>query len=120
MASLHLNNLPEELLKRLELAARARHRDVTHEVIERLDDSFGPPRVATRRSHDELKELAKHLRGNKNGAWPTPEIIRMAKEQDLSEQTLLSAIRRERQELAQKGINMTLDDLTRAKIGGRK
>jgi hypothetical protein len=80
MASLRLDNLPEELLKRLELAATARHRDLAVEIIDRLDDSFGSPRVAQRRGHDELKGLARRLRGEIPGAWLTPEFIRMARE----------------------------------------
>jgi len=80
MASLRLDNLPDELLKRLEMAATARHHAISEEIIVRLDGSFGPPRVADRRSHAELKELAKRLRGEVPGTWLTPEFIRMARE----------------------------------------
>mgnify|MGYP001422108494 CR=1 FL=1 len=80
MPALRVENIPDELLKRLELAAAARHRDVAAEVVERLDDSFGPMRVAARRSHAELAELARRVRGEIPGTWLTPEFIRMARE----------------------------------------
>ncbi|MBV8780698.1 MAG: hypothetical protein JO353_04810 [Phycisphaerae bacterium] len=80
MATITLDNVPDELLKRLELAATARRHLLTEEVIERLDDSFGPRRVAARRSSTELSELAKRIRGEIKGAWLTPEYIRMARE----------------------------------------
>lgn len=80
MATLKLENVPEELVKRLEVAASARHRDVVVEVIDRLDDSFGAPRVAERRPHAELSELARRVRGEIPGPWLTPEFIRMARE----------------------------------------
>ena len=80
MAKLQLENVPDELLKRLELAAAARNRDLKGEVLERLDESFGPVRVSQRRSHAELSELARSLRGDMVGAWLTPEFVRMARE----------------------------------------
>ena len=80
MASVRLENVPDDLLKRLELAATARNRDLNAEVVERLDGSFGAPRVAGPRSHSELSELAKRIRGELPGHWLTPEFIRMARE----------------------------------------
>jgi hypothetical protein len=80
MASLKLDNVPEELVRRLELAATSRHRDLNVEVVDRLDDSFGVPRVAEPRSHAELSALAKRVRGEAKGPWLTPEFIRMARE----------------------------------------
>lgn len=80
MATLNLPNVPEDLMKRLELAASARHHDVAVEVVDRLGNSFGPVRVAERRTHSELSELARRIRGEIPGAWLTPEFIRMARE----------------------------------------
>jgi hypothetical protein len=80
MASLQLENVPEELVKRLELAAVARKRDLSREVVDRLDDSFGPHRVAERRSPEELTQLARQIRGEIKGSWMTPEFLRMARE----------------------------------------
>ncbi len=80
MAALHLENVPDELVRRLELAASARRRDLLTEVVNRLDDSFGIRRVAERRSHAELSELARRLRTGAGGPWLTPEFIRMARE----------------------------------------
>ena len=80
MASLRLENIPDELLKRLELAASSRRHDLTEEVVDRLDDSFGPRRVAERRSTEELSQLAKQIRGEAKSPWLTPEFIRMARE----------------------------------------
>jgi hypothetical protein len=80
MATLELENVPDELVKRLELAATARHRELPVEVMARLDESFGPMRVAERRSHEELSELARRIRGEIPGPWLTPEFIRMARE----------------------------------------
>ena len=80
MASLHLESVPEDLVKRLELAADARHRALVSKVIERLDDSFGGSRVVTQRDHAELLRLARRVRGEGDGAWLTPEFIRMTRE----------------------------------------
>lgn len=80
MASLQLDNIPDHLLARLRLAAEARQRDLGREVVERLSDSFGPIRVSDRRSHAELVELARAVRGDGSGNWLTPEFIRMARE----------------------------------------
>jgi plasmid stability protein len=80
MASLRLDNVPDELLKRLELAASTRHHDLAAEVVDRLDESFGPTRVAEPRSSAELSELARRLRGEIAGTWLTPEFIRTARE----------------------------------------
>lgn len=80
MASLKLENVPEDLVKRLQLAATTRHRELSAEVVDRLDDSFGMRRVAARRSHSELAALAKGLRGESTGDWLTPEFIQMARE----------------------------------------
>ena len=80
MASLQLNNIPEHLVKRLELAAQSRQRDLVAEVVVRLDDSFGTRRVAAPRTHAELSSLARRIRGEQAGAWLTPEFIRMARE----------------------------------------
>lgn len=80
MASIKLDNVPDELMKRLQLAATSRHRDLSAEVVERLDESFGAPKVAPRRSHQELSALARRLRRDEPGDWLTPEFIRMARE----------------------------------------
>ena len=80
MASLRLDQFPDELLKRLQLSASARAHELSIEIIDRLDDSFGSPRVANRRSHEELKQLAQQLREKSPGTWLTPEFIRMARE----------------------------------------
>ena len=80
MASIHLENVPEDLVRRLELAAEARHRALASEVVERLDDSFGGSRVETHRDHAQLLQLARRVRGEGDGAWLTPEFIRMARE----------------------------------------
>ena len=80
MASINLPNIPDELIKRLELAASAKRRDLTVEVLTRLDDSFGPARAAEPRSHAELSDLARRIRGDAPGEWLTPEFIRMARE----------------------------------------
>lgn len=80
MASLQLDNVPDELVKRLQLAAMSRHRELDVEVIDRLDDSFGAPRVSERRTQAELAALARRVRGDEPGDWMTPEFIRMARE----------------------------------------
>lgn len=80
MASLRVENVPDELVKRLELSASARQRDLAVEVVTRLADSFGEPRAAERRSHADLSELARRIRGEAPGDWMTPEFIRMARE----------------------------------------
>ena len=80
MASITVVNIPDELMKRLELAASARRRDLNLEVVSRLDDSFGQTRAAESRSHAELSELARRIRGEIAGVWMTPEFIRMARE----------------------------------------
>ena len=68
------------LVKRLQLAAVARRRDLSKEVVDRLDDSFGPQRVAERRSSEELSQLARQVRGEIKADWLTPEFVRMARE----------------------------------------
>jgi plasmid stability protein len=80
MASLTLQNVPDDLVKRLALAAEARHRDLSLEAVNRLDNSFGSPRVSEPRSHAELVELARRVRGEGEGSWLTPEFIRQARE----------------------------------------
>lgn len=80
MSTLTLHNVPDDLVKRLELAASARRRDLSDEVVDRLDDSFGTPRVAERRSQAELSVLARRVRGEIPGPWLTPEFLRMARE----------------------------------------
>lgn len=80
MASLQINNVPDDLVQRLELAAQARRRDLTVEALERLEDSFGSPRVGPQRTHAELSALARRVRGTGEGIWLTPEFIRMARE----------------------------------------
>jgi hypothetical protein len=80
MAALRLDNVPDDLVKRLELAASSRHRDLTVEVVDRLDVSFGGTAAADRRSHEQLSELARRVRGEISGEWMTPEFIRMARE----------------------------------------
>lgn len=80
MASVRLDNIPEDLLKRLELAASSRKHDLNTEVLDRLDASFGGRRVSGPRSHTELSELARRIRGERHGTWLTPEFIRMARE----------------------------------------
>jgi hypothetical protein len=80
MASLRLDNIPDDLVKRLELAASARKRELAAEVVDRLDDSFRVRRVARKRDHTELSTLARTLRGEMPGDWLTPEFIRAARE----------------------------------------
>ena len=80
MAMLQLDNVPEELVKRLQLAASSRHRELSDEVIDRLDDSFGVRRIAGHRTPAELARLARRVRGEETGPWLTPEFIRMARE----------------------------------------
>lgn len=80
MATLELDNIPDELIKRLQLAAVSRRRELSVEVVDRLDDSFGSRRVAERRTHEELVALASRVRGELEGAWLTPEFIRMARD----------------------------------------
>lgn len=79
MATIKLDNVPDELARRLQLAAEAHRHDLTGEVIERLDGSFGP-RVSPRRSHSELADLARRVRGEIEGVWMTPEFLKMARE----------------------------------------
>lgn len=80
MASLQLANIPDDLLKRLELAAAAHRLNLREEVVDRLASSFGPPRIGPRRSPDELRDLASQIRGEGNIVGLTPEFIRMARE----------------------------------------
>jgi plasmid stability protein len=80
MASIQLANVPDELVKRLEIAAASRRHDLTDEIVDRLDDSFGSQRVSNRRSPAELALLARQIRGEIEGEWLTPEFIRMARE----------------------------------------
>ncbi len=80
MASIELTNIPEELLRRLELAATARRHNLSEEIRDRLDESFGPPRLAPRRSPEDLRRLARQVRGEAQTVGITPEFIRLARE----------------------------------------
>jgi plasmid stability protein len=80
MASLQIDNIPQELMERLEVAAKARQHEMSAEAIDRLSQSFGLPQPGGPRTHAELSALAKELRGEGEGKWLTPEFIRMARE----------------------------------------
>ena len=80
MASLQLNNIPQELMERLQLAAKARQRELSVEAVDRLSESLGLQQVGGSRTHAELSALARELRGEGEGKWLTPEFIRMARE----------------------------------------
>jgi plasmid stability protein len=80
MSSLQLSNVPEDLLERLKFAADAHRHGLSEEAIVRLTDSFDKARVGGRRSTEELRQLARQIRGEGNFIGLTPEFIRMARE----------------------------------------
>lgn len=79
MATLQLENVPEELLEQLKVAARAGGRDLAVEVIQRLETTFNPVDPDAHMSHEERVELARRVRAE-GGDWLTPEFIRSARE----------------------------------------
>jgi len=79
MATLQLDNIPDQLVRKLEMAAASQHRDLVTEVISRLDNSFGPV-PGGEATHEELSALARQLRGDGKADWLTPEFIREARE----------------------------------------
>jgi plasmid stability protein len=80
MSSLQLTNVPDDLLERLKFAADAHRQDVSREAISRLSESFNRHSVAGKRSPEELRQLARQIRGDGNCFGLTPEFIRMARE----------------------------------------
>jgi hypothetical protein len=80
MATIQITDIPDHLMRRLEMIAAAKQHPLSAEVVERLGDSFGVPRVAHERSPEQLRELAKQIRGETNSPLLTPEFIRMARE----------------------------------------
>lgn len=80
MANLELKDMPDELLSRLQEAAAVSHRDVIHEVIERLDRSFNTLNQS-RLTKDQRDKLLKRIRVGGPNDWLTPEFIRAAREE---------------------------------------
>jgi hypothetical protein len=73
-------DIPDDLLRRLETVAASRKKPLSAEVVERLDCSFGQPRVSPERSPEQLRKLAEQIRGEHHAVGLTPEFLRMARE----------------------------------------
>jgi len=81
MGSLLIENVPDDVLRRLEREAELRERKVSDVAADRLTD--GVRRLGgslPRRSAAELLALADAVRTGAREAWLTPEFIRAARE----------------------------------------
>jgi antitoxin FitA len=68
MATLHVRNVPDELYERLRLRAAARHRSLSAEIIDLLEDVLGPRDRAAK-----MNEVLARLRASREALPPVPE-----------------------------------------------
>ena len=80
MASLHIDNLPERVLRDLQNEAARGARNISEVAAERLARSFGDVLPHAQRDADELLRLADSVRTGRGEQWMTPDYLRAARE----------------------------------------